>query len=1530
MSSKFVRLSDRLQKGRIDLPSFLPIAIETCKHVYALHQQNRLHGHLSPSEISVNTALEVKISDPLSAPSFGTLPYIAPEQVVTGSKSINASSEIYILGIIFYEMFSAKLPYTCHDPLEFHHTIVTRKVPFLSEQDKNIPLIVSKIVEKMVAINQSERYQDLLSVSIDLTKVLQSIKTKDDADDFAVDTFGNLSGIHTSSTLYGREKEQRRLQLHIDAKNDRSNIILLVSGISGVGKSSIVETVIKKNREAFSHICSFKLDYGEQSTPYQKLYSALRLMTRQLIAQDEETLLHYKKRMQTLLGSNVRLLQTVIPEMVTILGASIPENQNGAVDTNVSFDNLLVRYMEVFVDPRKPLCIYIDDMQWADSVIMQWIKSVLLELDNIMLFLTYRKDETGVANNPLFTSMLHEFASYELKIDDMEIGPLAYEDIRTLVRDSVALDASDEIARIIYERTKGNPFFVKQYLKQLQLDNAIWFDMDSLTWQYDLNKIDSLQVSDNVFDMLSDCIDLLPANVRDLLCIASCMGNEFTYDLLQKVYNDDETFEASMASALSSGWIIEDLSGKRDTKSYRFLHDKMQETINTFLLGKMLGKVHYKIGCEMEKERNTRDNHNLILCVNHLNIGSMYVRDKVFLGRLNVEASIDAKRSGDFKSALGYIKKAMELFFLNTSMEEAILMLKLRAECEHLCNYSSEAIIYYEKALELATHKWQRGEIYELLIKLYSDISNFNKAYEVGRIATSEFGVEIPKKFIPPKFIVEFLRLKLKLRRYKTEELIDLPPSQDEEFKMLIRLMANTLQAAYQIRPELCVANAMIIVRLCLERGLTKESAIGFTVFGVIFQGGILGNHQTGYNYSHLSYAMLERFDNTTQHAEVKFVSGYFGASWKQPAAETEELWNAAYKNGLEIGDWFHTGCAAAGIVQSMFMRGVAFEDILEKIRYFEKVLLSIGAKEQHGAIMSVKQTIRNLTGQTRSQLSYDSDDFSESSFEQTLEQYASKHFALYYFVDKMIALYMHKAYTDADRTRRRGEAYVSSSKGMLHHTEYLFYDALIAAQLHGTSTRLTRRKHKNKLIRIKNKLMKWAGGCEENFQVRAYIVQAETARLKNNFAEALLYYDKAAELAAIYGQHHLAGIAGRLSSELYARMGQKKAAMIYDNDSRKSFLKWGIAQGAEAENSDGNNFDVNTLIKASQAIAMEHDFSSLLKTLIQTVIENAGAQHGALLLEKDGRFMVQASADAERSTVEVMQDIDYRYIDTLVHPVINYVVRTKESIVINDMAQDKIFDTAYISERQVRSVFCAPLILQGELKGLIYLENNLLPAVFTADKVNLLQSLSGQIVISIENAIVYQDLEEKIKVRTKDLEETQKELKLLASTDPMTKLYNRRYFTEVSGHIFDLSRRESKDLSLIMLDIDHFKKINDTYGHKVGDSVIIALADLMQEHTRQSDIVCRFGGEEFMILLPDTNHDGAVQIAQKIREVVESGMLAIDDTTIAYTVSIGTTMVRHEKSSNFEVAISEVDRALYAAKNGGRNRVCSYAVHES
>jgi len=1528
-SSQHYPLNKYVKKKPLDIDTFLNMAIEICTSVHELHKKNQFFNHLSPSTILINKNHQVKISKVTSLDDADlTIDYMAPEQVLKDSTYINHSTDIYVLGIIFYELLLGELPYKYNDLLEFSHAILTQKIPFISKKDKNIPHTISLIIEKMVAINQMERYQDILSVSIDLSKLLQSFDKDHTTSAFQIDTFQNIQDMHTSKNIYGREKEEQKLQHLIDSKTNNENKIIVVEGKSGIGKSSLVTKMIEKNNDRFAHICKFKLEAGEESTPYQILYMALSTMVRELISQDEDTLKRYRNKFQNILGKNAYILIEVIPEIKIILGEQPSMGEvHSTADKKAKLDNLLVRFMEIFLDDEKSLCIYIDDIQWADIVTLQWVKNILLTLENTILFMTYRDDETEISNSHLFSNMLDELASFDLQIDEIKVLPLLQEDIEVLIKDNIHLDASKEVATIIFERTKGNPFFVKEYLKQLHKDNAIWFDMKSFEWQCDLHKIDALQISDNVFDMLSKNIDSLPANVRNLLCIASCMGNTFSHELLEKVFNDVKVFDESLSLALSSGWIVIDNSNMKEVKSYRFLHDKMRETIHTFLLGKMLNKVHYKIGCHLEQNRESLDHQNLLVCVNHLNIGALYVRDKSLLEKLNLEASIYAKKNGDFESALNYIKQAMKLSLSNNSIENRVLMLKERAECEHLCNHSDMAIHYYERALELAETTLQKGEIYELLIKLYSDISQFKKAYEVGRVAAESFGITIPKTFVPPLFIAEFLRLKLKLRTYEIEDLIALPQSHDENFKMTIRILANILQAAYQIRPELSVANAMIIVKLCLEHGLTKESVIGFTVFGVIFQGAILGNHTLGYTYSQFSFDMLKRFDNITQHAEVQFVSGYFATSWKQPAMETEEIWHTAYKNGLEIGDWFHTGCAAAGIVQSMFMRGVAFEEIFTKINDFEKTMLNIGAKEQHGAILSVKQTLLNLTGQTKASDSYDSDGFDESSYVESLETYESEHFAHYYYVNKMIALYLQRSYEEAHQTSRQGKKFAKSSKGMLHYTEYLFYDALILAKLISGKRTSKRAKYKNSIQKVKKKFVKWAEGCAENFLVRAHILQAEIYRIENNHTDAFLYYNKAIDLANIYGQRHLAAIANRLSAELYETLGQKRAAKVYKDESLRNFNKWGIDHIENTSSEDNLDFDVNTLIKASEVIAQEYEFSSLLKTLIQIIMESAGAQHGFLLLEEDGGLVVQASANEDLSVIDVMQETFYKDIDTIAHPVVNYVLRTKESIVIDDMSQSNIFDTSYVSSRLIKSLFCAPLILQGELRGIIYLENNLLPSVFTEEKVKFLQHLSGQIVISIENTIVYSRLEEKIKQRTKDLEASKEELKLLASIDPMTKLYNRRYFSEVSEDIFNMSKRTANDISLVMFDIDDFKSVNDTYGHHIGDKVIIGVADILLEHTRKSDIVCRFGGEEYIILLPDTDMESSMQIAETIRGLVENMVITYDqDKKLQVTISVGVAMADVIEDDDIEISINRADNALYEAKRSGKNKVRSYA----
>lgn len=209
----------------------------------------------------------------------------------------------------------------------------------------------------------------------------------------------------------------------------------------------------------------------------------------------------------------------------------------------------------------------------------------------------------------------------------------------------------------------------------------------------------------------------------------------------------------------------------------------------------------------------------------------------------------------------------------------------------------------------------------------------------------------------------------------------------------------------------------------------------------------------------------------------------------------------------------------------------------------------------------------------------------------------------------------------------------------------------------------------------------------------------------------------------------------------------------------------------------------------------------------------------------------------------------------------------------------------------------------------------------------NYLSSHGIGIGIAIEALILSYLVSYKFKVMEQEREESrikQIDLKFLATTDPMTHLYNRRYFAEVSEDIITLSKRKKDQLSVIMIDIDEFKTVNDSYGHQVGDDVIKTLADKLIESQRDSDIICRYGGDEFVVLLPESSLDATVSVAQKIRKLVESTTIRLPShEEFKFTISMGVAQVDLNNETNLEAALKRADDALYEAKDKGRNRVC-------
>ena len=206
----------------------------------------------------------------------------------------------------------------------------------------------------------------------------------------------------------------------------------------------------------------------------------------------------------------------------------------------------------------------------------------------------------------------------------------------------------------------------------------------------------------------------------------------------------------------------------------------------------------------------------------------------------------------------------------------------------------------------------------------------------------------------------------------------------------------------------------------------------------------------------------------------------------------------------------------------------------------------------------------------------------------------------------------------------------------------------------------------------------------------------------------------------------------------------------------------------------------------------------------------------------------------------------------------------------------------------------------------------------------NYVTSHAVGIGITLEALMLGFILSYRIKI-LEDIKQSQEALKLLSVTDPLTGIYNRRHFDLSAEQFLKISKRTAENLSIIIMDIDFFKKVNDTYGHSVGDDVLVKLSVKLRELSRKSDVLCRYGGEEFIILLPKTDLEGAVNFAEKIREQTLLIAISTDkDEHFTITLSLGVSQVDYEKDESIKVAIDKADKALYRAKNSGKNRVCS------
>lgn len=1358
---------------------FLRLATAIAAALRRLHARGIVHKDLKPTNIVVNDATgEVRLTgfgiasrlprerqapDPPET-CAGTLAYMAPEQTGRMNRSIDSRADLYSLGVTFYQMLSGDLPFTASDPLEWVHCHVARQPLVLGQRNGNIPAPLSQIVMRLLAKTTEDRYQTAAGLERDLQHCFADWEVQGRIDEFPLGRYDTPDRLLIPETLYGRERELDTLLTSFDriVKSGAPELVL-VSGYSGIGKSSIVNELHRVLVPPRGLFASGKFDQYKRNIPYATLAQAFQSLVRSLLGKSDTELAAWRSAFLEALDLNAQLITDLVPELKLIIGHPLPVPELDPQQAKTRFQLVLRRFIATFARPEHPLALFLDDLQWLDAATLDLLEDLLTrsDLQHLMLIGAYRDNEVDAAH-PLIRK-LDSIRQAGAPLHEIRLAPLTPGDLEQLISDALRCESEDgaPLARLVHEKTAGNPFFVAQFLDALADESLLRFDHDATCWSWDLSRIHGKGYTDNVVDLVAGKLTRLPAETQKTLQYLACLGNLAATKILCTVVQLPENeLHAALWPAVHQEFV------ERLESSYRFIHDRVQEAAYSQIPETLRANAHLRIGRLLAAEIAPAKRAEMIFdIVSQLNRGAALITEQEERDRLaafNLRAGERAAGAAAYASALTYYTAGLELLAEDRWDRQYDLTFALelnRAECELLTGQHAVAEERLSLLTDHADSLVRNAGVTSLKVELYTTLVRAESAIAVCFDYLRLTGVEWSAHPTEQDVRAEYERLWRQIGSRSIDELVDLPPMEDPAALATMDVLTKMMPAATFTDENLGVLVATHMANISLQYGNTDASSCGY-VWVAMMAGPIFGDYPSTIRFGQLGIDLVDKLGLDGFAARVYLVFGIFVIPWIQHISAGQVYLRRTFEAGTKSGDLTYSAYSFCNMVTNLLVCGAPLQDV-------EREAISgidFSRTAQYGLVVDLITPqlglIRSLQGLTKHFGSFNDAEFDEAKFEQHLKDPNLNIAACWYWIRKMQARFWANDYAEALEAVTNAQEFLWTSRPFFEHAEYQFYAALVRACSceQGQQTAL----HMGPLVAHHQQLEIWAKVCPDNFEARAALVGAEIARIEGREVDAMRLYEAAIRSARDNGFVHNEAIAYERASAFYRGRGFDQIADDYLRSARYCYLRWG-AHGkvkqldslhlrlaaserpprAETMDAATQRVDVTTVVKASQAVSSEIELAKLIERLMTVALENAGANRGLLILPRKDEYLVEAVAEVAGGEILLRQEASSDH--TAPQSLIRYVVRTQESVILDDATRPNQFAAdEYLIRRRPRSVFCLPLMRQGAVVGVLYLENTLTSHVFAPDRTALLSLLASQLAISLENARLYTDLRER------------------------------------------------------------------------------------------------------------------------------------------------------------------------------------------
>ncbi len=1400
---------------------FLKLAIEITGQLVEIHQRGYYHKDINSNNILVDnhhqvTFIDFGLATPFDAQGYenisegieGTLSNLSPEQTGRMNRKVDYRTDFYSLGITLFEMATGQLPFNFSDAMEMVHAHLAVEPPAANEFDDKIPSMVSRIIKKLLSKNAEMRYQSASGLKADLEKCLTLLQVTGHISEFKIAEQDISGQFVLPQKLFGREKELHGLKESLDrAVSNSSQEIILLKGEAGAGKSVLAAQLQKELIAHHGFYISGKCDELQASFPYNSIIQAFKGFVDLLLSETEEEIEKWKTQLSKAMGDASQVLINVIPNLELILGTQPPLPEVGATEASYRFNFVFTNFIKAVVNTKHPLVIFLDDLQWVDSASLDLIQVIVAdkEIGRLVLIGACRDDRES--NNFLLTKAIEEIKEIK-KIEEWHVGPLSKETISEILSETLSCTTAKAapLAEIIFSKTLGNAFFVNQFLKSLHEQNYLKWEMQpgGLTggWAWSENQILTLNITDNVVELLCQSIRKMELQSQQALMTAACIGNRFSIVFLAEVLgqSEEETLKLLQPS-FKSGLIMPygmpraslATAGSNIQKEFnrlKFKHDRIQQAAYSLLDEKQLRETHLKIGKVIISNRGQSEEH-IFEIVNHFKLADNRVEDeqqKIELAHYNFLAGRKAKRSVAFPQAMDYFTTAIEMVEdFKPWLNHYAFTLELYSEATETAYLTSNFILLTHLTAEVlknARTLLDKVKVYETQIQYHKSKNQLLEAVHTALKVLRLLGIRLPIMPTKLNIVMGLLAVQLKMNKRKVARLHELPIMTDANMLAAMRILVSINSSAYFALPGLFPLLVFEQVQLSLKYGNCEYSPFAYASFGVV-KTGVLGDIEGGYQIGKAAENLLNQFDSKGLQLRTTIVINGFLNHWKMRPHEFVLRLPALFQQAQEAGDIEYAALCAFNQTLYSFFLGHSLQRLESEAAHRDEVIASLNQSTPLYFNKIFLQSILNLKGKSSEPTLLIGTVYDENE-QIPIHQKARDKTSLF-------ACHLQKAYLcftfgkpeEAVEQIAEAKKYLESAIASVAYPIFFFYESLILLR-HLRAAKGKKSGHQKIIKANLKKLKKWAQHAPDHHRHRYLLVLAEWCAYQGN-ADCERYYDEACTAAKENEFIQDGALIQELIGKYYFHLKKESLSIFYFENSIRGYIHWGasekvkqmmnefghllnvrgydentimptLIQGSMITGAAGG-LDLNTVVKASQAISGEIVLGKLLEKMMGIVVQSAGAQRGVLIDNDNGHLRILVHNKKTMITELLDNSTD------LPNSVIQYVARTQKSLVFGNAFKDLQFgNDSYFIREQPKSILCYPVIRKEKLSCIIFLENNLAYDAFTSQRLALLDILAPQIAISIENALLYEKLEEKVKARTKEIQRKSEELEFQKS----------------------------------------------------------------------------------------------------------------------------------------------------------------------